>query len=81
MRIEFERVKFKGIKNTVCIKCLCRLRRQKTFEQTINPFNRLPNGAIKTREDIYKELWSERTSWRFKSELCEKCKQKEKENP
>jgi len=40
-------------------------RRQETrkFEQTINPFNRLPDGSMKMRDTILIELRAEKEAW------------------
>ena len=40
-------------------------RRQESrkFWQTINPFNRMPDGRVKTRDDILDELRAERDAW------------------
>lgn len=35
----------------------------RTFWQTINPFNRLPSGALKTEADIRVEINAERDAW------------------
>lgn len=40
-------------------------RRQETkkFSQTINPFNKNPDGSVKTRFQIQQELVNERADW------------------
>lgn len=35
----------------------------KTFEQTVNPFNKNAEGKVKSREEIYRELEAERRLW------------------
>lgn len=39
-------------------------RQQKTFRQTINPFNKNADGSRKTREQIYSELSEEAQLWK-----------------
>lgn len=73
-RITFQVVKMKGKKSFKCTECGKRVTRQRTFEQTINPYNRLPDGTPKGRTDIYKELEVERDKWINNIELCsEEC--------
>ena len=40
-------------------------KRQETrkFWQTINPFNTLPDGSLKTADDIMREITAERAAW------------------
>lgn len=40
-------------------------KRQKTreFSQTINPFNKNPDGSIKSYDDIRREITKERDEW------------------
>lgn len=61
MRIDFEQIKISATKRwTENGK-----RRQKTkhFMQTINPFNKNPDGSVKGRDQIYKEILAERDRW------------------
>ncbi|HUH58243.1 MAG TPA: hypothetical protein VL020_07025 [Pseudomonadales bacterium] len=37
--------------------------RTKEFFQTINPFNRMPDGALKDRSQILNEINAERDAW------------------
>lgn len=41
-------------------------RRQRTFSQTINPFNKNKNGKVKTRGEIHLELHKEADAWASK---------------
>jgi len=60
------------------VKCQCgkRLKRSKTFCQTINPFNKREDGAIKERDDIYRELVVEVKQWKTEPETCTQCEEK-----
>lgn len=69
----FEKVALTGHKTTQCMKCGKKLRRQRTFWQTLNPFNRRPDGLPKSRADILKELQSEIEAWKQEPEVCQAC--------
>ncbi len=73
MRIKFNEVSIIAHKSLPCPKCHKRVKRQKKFWQTINPFNRIPDGTIKSREIIQDEITREAATWREKPELCSKC--------
>jgi hypothetical protein len=62
MRIRFEEVKVKGVRRWVDGEGKKR-QQTRTFSQTINPFNKLPDGTIKDRGTIYKEICAERNAW------------------
>lgn len=62
------------------IKCQCgkRLKRQRTFMQTLNPFNKdKATGQIKTYGQIWKELGEEGARWQPNNRLCVRCEQLE----
>ncbi len=69
----FEEVSRWAEKTVKCAKCGKRLRRQRTFSQTINPWNRTADGRVKTRSDIMAELGAEIEEWKTQPELCRKC--------
>lgn len=62
MRVVFEEVKIKGVRRW---KDENGKPRQQTriFLQTINPFNKLPDGTRKDRQTIMAELLAERKDW------------------
>ena len=35
----------------------------KKFYQTVNPFNKNPDGTVKTREEIFREIVKQRDEW------------------
>ena len=37
--------------------------RTRKFFQTLNPYNKMPTGDVKTRDDIMMQLVGERTLW------------------
>lgn len=77
-RVTFPRVARTFVKNVRCKGCgFFPLRRQKTFYQTINPFNfneltRRP----KDRGQIDRELCDEGAEWQREQELCSECESK-----
>ncbi len=73
MVFNYEEVKLRGTKNCKCKKCRKKLRRQKTFSQTINPWNKTATGTVKTRDEILKSLRDEIREWKEKDEICENC--------
>ena len=74
----FEVVPFRAIKTVKCSGCRKILRRAKTFDQTINPYNRLLNGQVKNRKDILAELRLEAAVWMREEEICLPCLNKAK---
>lgn len=61
--IEFERITVSGKKSGKCPACGRRVTRSRTFEQTVNPFNRTADGTPKDREQIRRELLEKRDAW------------------
>lgn len=55
--------------------CGKKLTRQTTLSQTINPFNKNPDGSIKTRADIWQALRAEAETWQpsARSATCAAC--------
>jgi len=66
MRIRFEEVSIKGVRRW---RDADGKRHQETrvFMQTINPFNKNANGAIKSATEILCELSAERREWLAKA--------------
>lgn len=61
-RLTFEEVRYKAIKR-IKTENGWKLR-QKTFSQTISPFNKNGDGSVKTRHDIHVELVAEAEVWK-----------------
>jgi hypothetical protein len=72
---KFRAVKRTATKSGKCPGCGKRYRLQRTFEQTINPYNRLPDGTPKSMEDIVRELTAECIAWRDRPEYCGACRE------
>ena len=73
IRYTFEVVKWQASKMVKCPSCKKTLKRSKTFEQTINPFNKNAMGLPKSRTEILIELKARATEWGTKSEYCQDC--------
>lgn len=61
--IRFEVVKRSTRKSGKCVKCGKRCTRSRTEEGTINPFNRNPDGSIRSREEIGRDLDAKLSEW------------------
>lgn len=71
----FEEVKGYYDKKVPCTVCGRQVRRQRTFSQTLNPFNKNAQGELKTRKEIYAELHEKGTAWKAEPETHPKCEQ------
>ncbi len=63
MRVDFEEVAVTVRSTGACPVCGKRTTRTRKFWQTLNPFNRLPDGAPKTADDIRRELNQQADEW------------------
>jgi hypothetical protein len=70
--IRFEPVGLTAHKSVKCQSCGKRLRRQRRFEQTVNPYNRL-HGIPKTATEILTEERAKAADWRQQPETCTAC--------
>lgn len=76
-RTTFDKVSLTGTKRIKCeTGCGASVARQRTFWQTINPFNvhaltKLP----KDRAQIYRELGEQIEAWKREPERCAKCRE------
>jgi hypothetical protein len=62
IRTTFREVVVYGVKSGKCGCGTRRVRREK-FYQTLNPYNRAADGALKTEAQIYEELRVEKKAW------------------
>lgn len=69
----FEQVKIIGSKSGICAVCGKRCTRSESFSQTINPFNKNPDGSQKNREQIKEQLRKELSEWRSKPVTHSRC--------
>jgi len=70
--VRFEVVSEHARKSTKCTGCGKRLQRQRTFTQTLSPFNKY-QGQLKTRERIEEELIKAALDWEQEPETCRDC--------
>jgi len=68
----FDKIEHLAIKTGKC-GCGKRRRRQKTFWQTRNPFNKNKKGFVKTRNEIVEELRKEAEVWKKEPLTCDNC--------
>ncbi|MFE3657219.1 hypothetical protein [Streptomyces sp. NPDC059165] len=69
----FQPVPWTAKKSVPCTVCGKKVRRQRTFEQTLNPFNKTADGRVKTIKDIYPELQAKAAAWQAEPETHPKC--------
>jgi len=72
-RYTFDVVKWNASKKVKCPKCGKTLKRSRTFEQTINPFNKNARGEVKSAHEILAELHVRADEWRKQPETCRDC--------
>jgi uncharacterized C2H2 Zn-finger protein len=72
--VRFEEVKHHATKNLPCPRCGKKVRRQRTFTNTINPWNRDPaTGLPRTRQEIREKLREEGAAWELEPVPCSRC--------
>jgi len=69
----FEEVTRKVTKRVPCRVCGAKMTRSETLSQTINPFNKNPDGTPKTREQIMADLKAKAERWHPWNDIHEKC--------
>ena len=74
--IRFEEVRRQFTRSNPCPGCGRKVRRQRTFSQTINPFNQTGEGDdrhVKSRREIWDELAAAGAEWQAEAETCSRC--------
>jgi hypothetical protein len=69
----FREIKHQASKNLPCPGCGKKLRRQRTFMQTLNPFNKNADGQVKTELEIVRELNATAAKWETEPEAHDAC--------
>lgn len=59
----YEPVKVQMVKAGKCPTCGKKVNRQRTFSQTINPFNRNEDGTIKTSSEVLAAVYAQAERW------------------
>lgn len=59
----FEEVQATRIKHGRCPGCRKSVKRRRTFVRTVNPFNKNPDGSMKSREQVHEEVNREADEW------------------
>lgn len=70
----FREIKHQASKNLPCPACGKKLRRQRTFSQTLNPFNKNADGQVKTELEIVRELNATAAEWEAEPETHPACR-------
>ncbi len=73
----FREIKHQASKSLPCPACGKKLRRQRTFGQTLNPFNKNADGQVKTELEIVRELNATAAEWETEPESHPACQQQE----
>ena len=66
----FREISVSATKSGKCIVCSKRRKRTKKFWQTLNPFNKNPDGTIKTVGDIIRESHEKARLWKEEPINC-----------
>jgi len=75
MIIDFQAVKVVGTRNMQCEGgCGRKTTRQRTFECTINPFNRNADGSVKSASEVRAQAQAKADAWRPHPYTCKSCK-------
>lgn len=72
--VTFREVALRGRKRVPCQSCGKFITRQRKFWQTLNPFNKKPDGELKQASDIHAELRDEQRKWTEEPEKCSGCR-------
>lgn len=59
----YERVKWTRTKVVECPRCYGKRRAQKTFHQTVNPFNKNDDGTPKTYQQVLESVQAQADAW------------------
>jgi hypothetical protein len=69
----YDQFTWQATKALPCPDCGKRLRRQRTFSETQNPFNRNAQGVPKTLKEIFASLQAKAAVWQTEPETCKDC--------
>jgi hypothetical protein len=69
----FDEVVYAVTKKVPCRACGKTLTRSTTLSQTVNPFNKNPDGTVKTEEQIWTELRAQAEAWSPSNDIHAAC--------
>lgn len=69
----FEKIERHAERSGFCFKCSEKRKRQKTFYQTVNPWNKNDDGSVRTRTEIYNDIGREIAEWKAGPFICASC--------
>lgn len=75
IREKYDDIKQPASKSLKCTGCGRRVRRQRQFSQTRNPFNKNAAGEVKTYQEIRAELIDQARAWEKIPVICGQCQQ------
>lgn len=75
--IRFRELTHRATKNLPCPGRGKKVRRARTFGQTLNPFNKNADGTVKTAKDIYAELAARAEAWKTEPVMCTPCTERD----
>lgn len=73
MRYTFPAVKHTEKRSGACSRCGKKCSRSKTFERTVNPFNRNPDGSEKTHAEVQADNREDAKRWAAQPLVCKGC--------
>jgi hypothetical protein len=68
----YEEMRSTTRRRVTCKQCGTKFNRQRTFTQTVNPFNRNDGGTVKTRREVWRAVSAAAAAWQ-PDPLCGKC--------
>jgi hypothetical protein len=68
----YDEISVPAVRNLKCAKCTKRFRRQHTFTATVNPFNKNPDGTVRTPREIRAVLSKQASEWSPRN-VCTGC--------
>lgn len=72
--LTFDGPRVRATKTVPCSTCGCKVRRQRTFRQYVNPFNRNAGGVPKTWDEVRADVEREAAEWKAQPEECTHCR-------
>ena len=73
MKYTFPSVKHTEKRRGMCARCRKVCIRSKTFEHTVNPFNKHPDGTVKTHQEVQADVRAEGIAWAKTPLVCKGC--------